>query len=422
MKPFTAFSAIMLTTVALTGCGARSDSAPAPTAATPTAAAPAEATTLPPRIWLPLDGFYTPPATVPTQPGALVRSEALTNRVMPANAKAWRILYTTTFPDGSPATAVATVIAPAQPPPGPRPVITWEHGTVGIEQKCMPSTVSSPFEGIPALDQTLAKGWVLVATDYQPNTQGVHPYIIGEGEMRSAMDATRAARHMPELTLDNRTVVWGHSQGGQSALETGILGPAYAPDVPILGVAAFAPASNMLQIMTKHGGDSTGARLGPLLATAYSQYYPDVKFDDVVAPQARDVARQVADLCQFNPKDIPTLTALSQQLGGKPVLTDPAAGAFGQHLNQNAPNAPIHAPLLVAQGLADVVVFPEINDTYVDQRCAAGQSLDYWRVAGRDHGGVVAPDSPITDPLIAWTTDRINGKPQAAGCARKDVQ
>ena len=33
MKPFTALSAIMLTTVALTGCGARSDSAPAPTAA-----------------------------------------------------------------------------------------------------------------------------------------------------------------------------------------------------------------------------------------------------------------------------------------------------------------------------------------------------------------------------------------------------
>ena len=47
------------------------------------------------------------------------------------------------------------------------------------------------------------------------------------------MDATRAARHIPELTLDNRTVVWGHSQGGR-ALETGILGPACA-DVPSSG-------------------------------------------------------------------------------------------------------------------------------------------------------------------------------------------
>ena len=109
--------------------------------------------------------------------------------------------------------------------------------------------------------------------------------------MRSALDATRAAKQMPELTLDSRTVVWGHSQGGQSALETGILGPRYAPEVPITGVAAFAPASNMAKIMTMHGGDSSGARLGPFLATAYSQYYPDVKFDDVVRPEARDIAR-----------------------------------------------------------------------------------------------------------------------------------
>lgn len=54
----------------------------------------------------------------------------------------------------------------------------------------------------------------------------------------------------------------------------------------------------------------------------------------------------------------------------------------------------------------------------MDERCAAGQSLEYIRVPGRDHGGVVAPDSPITDPLASWTQDRIDGKPQLAGCQR----
>ena len=71
-------------------------------------------------------------------------------------------------------------------------------------------------------------------------------------------------------------------------------------------------------------------------------------------------------------------------------------------------------PLLIGQGLADVVVYPEVNETYVDERCAAGPSLEYWRVPDRDHGGIVAPDSPITDELVAWTQDRVDGTPQAA--------
>ena len=376
---------------------------------------------IPPRTWLPPDAFYDPPADVPADPGVLLRSEPLTDRLLPEGAQAWRIQYSTTFADGSPAVAVATVLAPADPPPGSRPVITWEHGTVGILQKCMPSLVSAPFEGIPALDQVVADGWVLVATDYAPNAQGVHPYIIGEGEARSALDATRAARQMPELTLSDETVVWGHSQGGHAALWTGIVGPRYAPDVEILGMAAIAPASNPEQILTMHGGDSSGARLGAYFAAAYSQYYLDVAFDEAVSPEARDIAREMATLCQFDPQDIPSLQALTEQLGGSPVLADPAAGALGEWLRENTPNAAIGAPVLVAQGLTDEVVFPEVTDGFVEERCVAGQSLEYWRVAGRDHGGVVAPDSPLGEPLVRWTRDRFAGMAQESGCQEKTI-
>lgn len=329
-------------------------------------------------------------------------------------------MYTTTFPDGSPATSVATVLASSRPPPGPRPVIMWEHGTAGIQQKCMPSTVTSPFEGIPALDTVVNNGWVLVATDYAPNPHGVHPYIIGQGESRSAVDSVRAARQMPELTLDERAVVWGHSQGGHAALSTGIYGPGYAPDVNLIGTAALAPASNMEQIMVAHGGDSAAARLGAYLAIAYSQYYADIKLDDVIAPKEQQIAAQIADLCQFDPKDIPALENLINQLNGKPVIADPSAGAMGERLRQNAPNQLIGIPVLVVQGLTDAVIDPAINDTFVDQQCAAGQQLDYWQVPGRDHGGVIAPDSPVINPLIAWTQDRLAGKPQI-GCNRATV-
>lgn len=373
-------------------------------------------TPVPAPLMLPMDAFYERPASIPDQPGTLLKREQLLDREIPANAQAWRIQYSTTLPDGSPGIAVATVLAPAERPSGPLPVITWEHGTVGILQKCMFSLARTPFAGIPALDQVVAKGWVLVATDYAVDAQGIIPYLIGEGEAHSSLDAVRAARQMPELNLADQTVVWGHSQGGQAALWTGMIGARYAPDIEILGVAALAPATDMAGILASHGGDSTGARLGAYGAVAYSHYYPDVVFEEIVSPAALDIARQMADLCQFDPVDAPTLQALTTELDGQPVVINPYAGTLGQRLEENFPGGAISAPLLIVQGLDDVVIPPSFNDDFVAKRCTAGQNLTYWRIPGRDHGGIVQPDSPLTDPLIAWTADRFDGVAAATGC------
>src|SRR6187399_1837125 len=102
------------------------------------------------------DAFYDPPTELPRQSGSLLRHEPLKGVVLPAGVQAWRLLYTTSVDESTPATAVATVFAPTKPPTGPRPVITWEHGTTGLLQKCMPSLVSLPTAGIPALGQIVA--------------------------------------------------------------------------------------------------------------------------------------------------------------------------------------------------------------------------------------------------------------------------
>ena len=321
-------------------------------------------------------------------------------------------MYTTTRPDGAPAVAVATVLAPERPPRDPSPVILWQHGTVGVKQKCMPSTITSPFEGIPELEQVVEKGWVVVATDYEVDADGVIPYLIGEGEARSALDSLRAARHMPELRLDNRAVVWGHSQGGQAALWTGIARHGYAPDVELVGVAAAAPATDLEQLARIHGQDPSAAVVGPYLATSYSQYYPDVKFDDVVPQGAREVSREIVDLCP-EPKDYPRLQQLGAQLGTATLLAP--SGPFADRLRANAPNHPIDVPLLVIQGLDDPVVPPSVTDTYVDQRCADKQELAYWRVRERDHNNLLAGNGQIPDMLVSWTEDRLAQKPQT-GC------
>jgi hypothetical protein len=129
------------------------------------------------------DAFYDPPADVSKRPGVLIRSKRLKDVALPAGVTGWRILYTTTVSDKTSATAVAVVIAPIHPSAGPRPVITWEHASTGILQKCLPSHWSEPVFGIPAIDRIVAANRVIVATDYSfAEKGGPLPYLIGEGE------------------------------------------------------------------------------------------------------------------------------------------------------------------------------------------------------------------------------------------------
>src|SRR5213075_1131752 len=219
----------------------------------------------------------------------------------------WRILYATTVDDSTSATAVAIVFAPTDSSAGPRPVIAWEHATTGLVQKCMPSLLSAATKGIPERSQIVMAGWVVVATDYSFAEQGgLHPYLIGEGEARAALDSVRAARQISELTLDQRVVVWGYSQGGHAALWTGIVGPRYAPDLEILGVAAIAPAANIKNILAMNV--AVDKRFGPYLALSYSRFYPDVTFEQALRPEALDAARQIVNLCESaDPKRIEAL-------------------------------------------------------------------------------------------------------------------
>ena len=367
------------------------------------------------------DAFYDVPGKVPPQPGALLRQERLLDRVMPVGAQAWRIQYTTTFSDGTPAIAVATVLAAGQPAKIPRPVITWAHGTVGLVQSCMPSLITHPFAGVPALTEAIAEGWVILATDYATaGPDGPHPYLIGEGAARSTLDAVRAARLIPDLKLADRTVVWGHSQGGHTALWTGIIAPRYAPDVKVLGTVPIAPATDMARTLTLHGANEKGNALASFLAVAYSRFYPDVVFDDVVRADARDIVRQLANECTD-----PYSTGRSEiagQLNGIPPVPDFSAGAFGRRLRQNIPVDRIRMPVLIVQGLADNVSFPFVTDDYVKERCASGQALEYWIFAKANHQTIVDAGSPLTPGIMQWTRDRFEASPAPVVCTLRTFQ
>jgi pimeloyl-ACP methyl ester carboxylesterase len=281
----------------------------------------------------------------------------------------------------------------------------------------MPSLVSLPSKGIPERNRIVMAGWVVVATDYSfAEKGGPHPYLIGEGEARAVLDSVRAARQMSELTLDKRVVVWGYSQGGHAALWTGIVGPRYAPDLEILGVAAIAPATNIKNSLAMNV--EVDKRLGPYLALSYSRFYPDITFEQALRPEALDAARQIVNLCCFPPENPDRIEALAATFDG-PALATSSNKALQARLEQNTPDGPIQAPVVIAQGLSDVVAPPSVTDAYVEERCAAGQRLEYWTFAGRDHLTIFQVGTPLDELLMAWTTARFANEPKASGCVHK---
>jgi acetyl esterase/lipase len=362
------------------------------------------------------DAFYAPPSQKAAESGALLRSEPYTTDV-PVGMRGWRILYTTTRADGAAAVASALVLVPAQAS-GALPVIAWAHGTTGVMPGCAPS-VFAPFANVPAVDKLSVEGWAYVATDYVGlGTTGGHAYLIGDDAARNVLDAVRAARGLQGAAFDNRVVVWGHSQGGNSALWTGIRAADYARDVNVVGVAALAPASDLKALVASGQSTLFGKIVTAYIAHAYSAAYPDVNVRDYVGVWSRVLARDIAGRCVGG---LTTLFSVAETFALPPggiFARDPTNGPLGARLAQNTPSGPIAAPVMIAQGEIDDLVLPRVQQAYVAARCAGGQAIAYRTYAGRDHVSLVALDSPLGADLVAWTRDRFGGKPATPTCGQ----
>ena len=267
-----------------------------------------------------------------------------------------------------------------------------------------------------ALDRVLDQGWTLEASDYiEFGTDGPHPYLIGEGEGRSVLDAVRAARALEELELADRAIVWGHSQGGHAALWTGILAPTYAPEVNVEAVAALAPASDLIGLLEGVETLPGGSVFATYTLQAYADCYDDVSLGDDVRPGARVSFDEISRRCLAEPAVFTSiLTSLTTDWST--YFDDLTTGALATRIEQNTPSGPIEADLVIAQDESDPLVLPEVQERYVRARCDGGGELEYRTYPDRDHGGVVAADSPLLPELIDWTRDRLDGIPPTNNC------
>lgn len=364
-----------------------------------------------------LDDFYATPRTMPSEPGVLIDAEKFT-RGVPEGARGWRILYSTTRSSGEVVAASGLVVVP-EGATQPVPVIQWSHGTTGWARQCAPSALAEPFESgaMFVVDQVVANGWALVATDYIGlGTEGPHPYLIGDETGRAVLDAARAAKQLDGANLSDTNAVWGHSQGGGGALWAAGIAPDYAPDVPIAATVALAPASNPPGLVDGVSQVTGGQVFGSFVIRGYTETYPDVTMDQYIQPAAQWFVDAMSTRCL---SESGVLASVIVDLGSsEPQIAESpfTEGPFGERLAQNVAPTRIGHPVMVAQGDADPIVTPASQREYTEALCASSAQVDVRWYEGFSHVDLVEAESPAIADAFAFTRALFAGETPEMGC------
>jgi alpha-beta hydrolase superfamily lysophospholipase len=287
-------------------------------------------------------------------------------------------------------------------------VVSWAHGTVGVADACAPSRTG---DQVPGLAELLGAGYVVAATDYEGlGTPGTHPYLVGDSEGRSVLDAARAAARVEGAGAGDQVVVAGHSQGGHAVLFAGMLADDYAPELDLLGVVASAPAAELTTLLRSAVPISLAFGLVASAIYAYDQTYDELVLEDVLTPAAIERIGVVEEVCLQGVTDAFSDQLTSAWLVDNPLDVEPWAARVAE----NEPgSAEIAAPVLVVQGTTDFVVFVSSTDTAVGRLCDGGNTVDYRRYAGAGHGEVLVEAGP---EILAWVGDRFAGATAASTC------
>lgn len=360
-----------------------------------------------------LDPFYAAPDPIPTELGTVIRTEPLAAEVPGGSAQ--RILYVSERPDGERAVSGGMIFIPDAPAPSEgRPVVAWEHGTLGMGNACVPSRSTNPLADMQTwIGPMMQQGWVVVATDYVGlGTTGPNQYLVAQSEVRDVVNAVRAAQRIPEAEAGSRYVTWGHSQGGHSSVWTGHLGPEYAPELSLLGVAAAAPALNLPQIAAAQWDTPVGWVIGSDLIESWPTYYPGLPVDSILTDAGRNTNQRLAAEC-ITQSGLEALTR--DKIGQSFFSVDPASNAAwaAALADQTPPPLPSEMPMYMVQGTTDEVVLPWPNAMVQEQWCNAGSTISVLWMGEVNHMKAALVGGPSA---VDWIADRFAGRPAGRSC------
>jgi len=359
--------------------------------------------------------YQASPSELAGAPGSIIRTEPMSDSWF--GARTVRVLYRTTGLKGEPIAVSGAIIVPGgSPPPGGWPVVAWAHPTTGIVPHCAPTLAIFFHQQIPGLRMMLEHGFAIAATDYPGlGTPGPHPYLVGESEGRAVLDSIRAAHALADAGIGTRSVLWGHSQGGQAVLFAAKLAKSYAPDVSVLGVVAAAPATDLGTLMRDDIATAGGKNLLAMTLWSWQKVF-GASLSEIVLPAAIPDVDKLAGICLESIIDIRPREMIGKEFQQQFLKTsDPTALEPWKHLlaENTIGLLPPEIPVLIAQGTADVVVDPPVTKAYAARLCMAGSTVEMLQYEGVGHG-MISRDA--AQPSVDWIADRFSGKPVPTKC------
>ncbi|MCX5013352.1 lipase family protein [Streptomyces sp. NBC_00555] len=351
------------------------------------------------------------------RPGDLVSSALSAFHPLPGqptNTKAWKIHYRSTTADGAPNTVSGTVVVPQDGRTGPRPLITYAVGTVGMGDSCAPSNNLPYGTAMEAnlIQQLTLRGWAVVVTDYEGlGTPGVHTYTVGPSAGHAMLDAARAATRLPEagLPADTPVGIMGYSQGGQASSWAAELQGSYAPELKVKGTATGGVPADLLKVADFNDG-SYGSGLIFMAAAGQDAAFPELKLDSYLNPAGKLLVagmkencvaidaiagsfKRISDLTTRNPLDQPDWQARLNQ----------------SRLGRTAPAAPVYQ----YHALGDELIPYGVGRGLRSDWCAKGANVEFDTIWIGEHvSGVITQSLTVGN----WLADRFAGRPTHANC------
>jgi pimeloyl-ACP methyl ester carboxylesterase len=352
------------------------------------------------------DDLYATPEPIPAgDHGALLRFAEAEDVDVPG-ATAYRIMYLSESLEGDPIVVTGIASVPnAEAPEGGRPAITISHGTTGIADECAPSKDPARSE-FSLTAGSVGDEYLVAATDYEGlGTPGRHPYLVGESEGRSSIDALLAARQLPGADAGDRFAIAGYSQGGHGALWTSQVAAEWAPDLEVVGTFAGAPASE-IDVILAAAPFLPQAGFAYMVVAGFGAAYPEATADSYLTPEGVELLDAVDEGCAQD-----TFAAVAGRSPRDLIREDAPGSQLWTELakaNNAATEKTNDAPTIVIHSEQDATVPPAFSGMLLERMCGLGQVVERRMLPEGGHGEAAIPAYEIA---LEWIADRFAPSP-----------
>ncbi|MCX5199060.1 lipase family protein [Streptomyces sp. NBC_00249] len=332
----------------------------------------------------------------------------------PTNTKAWKVHYRSTTADGAPNVVSGTVIVPQDGRTGPRPLITYAVGTVGMGDSCAPSNNLPYGTAMEAnlIQQFTLRGWAVVVTDYEGlGTPGVHTYTVGPSAGHAVLDAARAATRLPEAGLgaDTPVGIMGYSQGGQASSWAAELQGSYAPELKVKGTATGGVPADLMKVADFNNG-SYGSGLIFMAAAGQDAAFPELKLDSYLNPAGKALVAGMKESCVAIDAIAGSFKRISDLTTRDPLAQPDWQARLNQsRLGRTAPAAPVYQYHALADELIPYAVGRQLRSEW----CAKGADVQFDTIWLGEHvSGVITHSLEVGN----WMADRFAGRAPHPNC------